>query len=298
MKIYPYLPILFFSLATLYGQTDTLYVNDTHVLPLIFPKPISRAVTGHSNYTLGYNQETPERVGLLQGNRGEDSNLLVVTEDGLAYSYYLVYRKPLEEKHRFVNKSEAIGNVLPEKRKDEMAQKKRRRFQTVTLADSLQYRKASRYFMERNTTVFKAKRKDGMVLRLRDVAYFGRETYIVLEIENKSDIDFEVDFVQLFKVHGNPRKKSSYQKLSLEPLYGYKKPSIVKVGHVERFVYVVPKFTLIGRERLMIELQEKSGSRKLLLKGKRYHGRAKGSNIKWQSKGPNRIFEPKVFTRH
>nr|WP_293294605.1 DUF4138 domain-containing protein [Allomuricauda sp.] len=298
MKIYPNLPILFFSLATLHGQTDTLYVNDTHVLSLIFPKPISRAVTGHSNYTLGYNKETPERVGLLQGNRGEDSNLLVVTEDGLAYSYYLAYRKQLKESHRFLNIKEAIGNVLPKKHLDDMAQKKRRRFQTVTPSDSLQYRKASRYIIERNTTLLKSKRKDGMVLRLGDVSYFGKETYIVLEIENRSDIDFEVDFVQLFKVHGNPRKKSSYQKLSLEPLYIHKRPSMVKIGTVERFVYVVPKFTLSGKQRLRIEVQEKRGSRKLVLKGKRYYGRAWGSNAIWQGKRPNRILEPKVFTRH
>ncbi len=298
MKMHQYLPILFLSLATVYGQTDTLYVNDTHLLSLIFPKPISRAVTGHSNYTLGYNQETPERIGLLQGNRGDDSNLLVVTQDGLAYSYYLVYRKQLEESHRFINKSEAIGNVLPEKRKDEMPIKKKRGSLIDRMSDSLQYRKASQYFLERNTTVFKAKRKDGIILRLGDVAYFGRETYIVLEAENKSNIDFEVDFIQLFKVHGNPRKKSSYQKLTLEPLYIHKKPSIVKVGKVKRFVYVVPKFTLTGKERLMVVLQEKNGSRKLVLKGKRYHWRAFGSNTEWESVRPKSILEPKVFIPH
>jgi hypothetical protein len=297
MKLVQYLPVLFLSTIAAYGQSDTLYVNDTHMLSLIFPKPISRAVTGHSNYTLGYNQETPERMGLLQGNRGDDSNLLVVTEDGLAYSYYLVYRKQLEESHRFINKSEGIGNVLLENRKDDMAQKKIRRFQIFTPSDSLQFRRASRYFMERNTTVMKAKRKDGMVLRLRDVAYFGKETYIVLEAENRSNIDFEVDFIQLFKVHGNPRKKSSYQKLSLEPLYSYKRPCIVKLGHMERFVYVVPKFTLSGKERLMVVLQEKNGSRKLILKGKRYHGRA-FSNTKWESIGSKGILEPKVFITH
>ena len=297
MKLVQYLPVLFLSTATAYGQTDTLYVNDTHVLSLIFSKPISRAVTGHANYTLGYNQETPERVGLLQGNQGDDSNLLVVTEDGLAYSFYLVYRNQLEQSHKFISTNKAIGNVLPEKPLDEMTLKKKRGSLIDSMSDSLQYRKASQIFLERNTTVMKAKRKDGMVLRLRDVSYFGKETYIILEIKNRSDIDFEVDFVQLFKVHGNPRKKSSYQKLSLKPLYIYKRPSIVKVGHVERLVYVVPKFTLSGKERLMIELQEKSGSRKLLLKGKRYHRRTWGSNLKWESKGPNRILEPKVFTR-
>ncbi|WP_318310088.1 DUF4138 domain-containing protein [Flagellimonas crocea] len=268
MKLVQYLPVLFLSTIAAYGQSDTLYVNDTHMLSLIFPKPISRAVTGHSNYTLGYNQVTPERVGLLQGNQGSDSNLLVVTEDGLAYSYYLVYRKQFKESHRFVNTSQAIGNVLPKNPLDGMAQKKIRRFQIFTPSDSLQYRRASQYFSERNNTVLKAQRKDGMILRLRDVSYFGKETYIVLEIENRSDIDFEVDFVQLFRAHGNPRKKSSYQKLSLEPIYRYKKPSMVKVGKVERFVYVVPKFTLTGKEQLMVALQEKSGSRKLIVYNK------------------------------
>lgn len=298
MKLVQYLPVLFLSTIVAYGQSDTLYVNDTHMLSLIFPKPISRAVTGYSNYTLGYNQETPERVGLLQGNQGDDSNLLVVTEDGLAYSYYLVYRKQFKESHRFVNTSQAIGNVLPKKPLDGMVQKEKRGSLIDPTSDSLQYRKASQYFLERNNTILKAQRKNRMILRLCDVSYFGKETYIVLEIENRSDIDFEVDFVQLFRAHGNPRRKSSYQKLTLEPLYIHKKPSIVKVGTVERFIYVVPKFTLTGKERLMIELQEKSGSRKLVLKGKRYDRRTWGSNIKWESKGPNRILEPKVFTRH
>lgn len=289
MKSLQYLTVLFLSVATTNAQSDTLYVNDTHVLSLIFPKPISRAVTGHSNYTLGYNQETPERVGLLQGNRGADSNLLVMTEDGLAYSYYLVYRKQLVESHRFVAINEAIGHVLPEKHNDDLTQKEKVRSPSTRLSDSLQYRKASRYFLEQNTSMLKAKRRDGMVLRLRDVSYFGKETYIVLEIENRSDIDFEVDFVQLFRAHGNPRKKSSYQKLILEPLYSYKGPSMVKVGTVERFVYVVPKFTLTGKERLMIEIEEKRGSRKLMLKGKRNRGRIWDSNTTWESNEPNRI---------
>jgi len=295
MKMLQYVPLLFLSIATANAQADTLYVNDTHILSLIFPEPILRAITGHSNYRLGYNQETPERVGLLQGNPGADSNLLVLTQDGLAYSYYLVYRKQFKESHRFVVINEAIGNVLPKKHLDDMVQKEKGRSRSVPLSDSLQYRKASRYFLERNTTVMKAKRKDGIILRLIDVAYFGRETYLVLAIENRSNIDFEVDFVQLFKVHGNPRKKSSYQKRSLEPLYSYEKPSIIKMGKVERFVYVVPKFTLSGNERLLIELQEKRGSRKLVLKGNRNQGRAWGSDIKRQSNRPRRIVEPKIF---
>jgi len=265
MKSLYYLPILFLSLATTYAQSDTLYVNDTYVLALIFPEPISRAVTGHSNYTFSYNTDTPGRLGLLQGHSGTDSNLLVLTRDGLAYSYYLTYRKQPIKSHRFVNNNDAIGNVLIKKRLDSLDQEEKSISQNITQTDSVQYRKVSNHFLERNAAVLKAKRKDGIVLRLRNVAYFGKETYIVLELENKSNIDFEVDFIQLFKVHGNPRKKSSYQKLSLEPLYSYKSPYLVKVGHMERFVYVVPKFILADQEKLLMELWEKHGSRTLTL---------------------------------
>lgn len=255
------------SHMTLQAQTDTLYVNDTHTMALVFPEPIVRAVTGHPNYKFGYDTDVPGRLGLLQGHPGTDSNLLVLTDDGLAYSFYLVYRKQLKESHQFLNLGKSIGNVQPEKLLDSLAPEKKQLSNASAEPDSLQYQKASSYFLEKHHTVLKSKRKGGIILRLRDVAYYGTDTYLVLEIENRSEIDFEVDFVQLFKAHGNPRKKSSYQKLVLEPVYRYQMPSLVKVGQKQRFVYMVPKFTLGDREKLLVELREKRGSRLIVLKG-------------------------------
>lgn len=250
------------SHLTLQAQSDTLYVNDTHTLALVFPEPIARAITGHSNYSFGYDTHATGRLGLLQGHPGTDSNLLVLTDDGLAYSFYLVYRKRLQEGHRFVKVGESIGTVRPVKLLDSLVQNP-----TPSLvSDTLQYRKASTYFLEKNQTVLKSKRRNGIFLRLWDVVYYGKETYIVMEIENRSNIDFEVDFVQVFKAHGNPRKKSSYQKLGMEPVYSHEMPSIVKVGQKQRFTYVVPKFTLGDREKLVVELREKRGSRQVLMR--------------------------------
>lgn len=253
-------PLFIFSLlshVTLQAQSDTLYVNDTHTLALVFPNPIARAVTGHPNYTFGYDTNSPGRLGLLQGHPGTDSNLLVLTDGGLAYSFYLVYRKRLQEGHRFVKVWESIGTVGPEKLSDSLVQNP----MPPLVMDTLHFQKASSYFLERVRTVLQSKRRDGIILRLRDLAYYGRESYIVLEIENRSNIDFEVDFVQVFKAHGNPRKKSSYQKLGMEPVYRYRMPSMVKAGQKQRFVCVVPKFTLGDREKLMVELREKRGNR-------------------------------------
>lgn len=248
--------------STLQAQVDTLYLNDTHTLALIFPSPIVRAVTGHPNYQFGYDAKTAGSLGLIQGHPGTDSNLLVLTQDGLAYSFYLTYRKQFMESHRFLNLDKSIGNVLPGKPMDSLIKYPKPSLEV----DSLQYRKASNFFLKRNSSVLKSKRRDGIILRLWDLAYYGQETYMVLEIENRSPIDFEVDFLQVFKAHGNPHKKSSYQKLEMEPIYRHQIPSLIRVGEKQGFVYVAPKFTLGNREKLVVELLEKRGSRRLVLK--------------------------------
>lgn len=262
MKLFPLFIFSLLSHLTLQSQTDTLYVNDTHNLALIFPEPITRAIMGHPNYTFGFDPNAPGRLGLLQGHPGTDSNLLVLTYDGLAYSFALAYRQQLREAYRFVNVGESIGNVGQEKPMATLVQDS----MAMVGLDTLQFQKVSTYFLEKARTVLQSKRKGGIVLRLWDLAYSGTETYIVMEIENRSAIDFEVDFVQVFKVHGNPRKKSSYQKLPLEPIYKYGMPSMVQVDQKQPFVFVVPKFTLGDREKLLVELRENRGNRRVVLK--------------------------------
>src|SRR5690606_41289055 len=115
-------------------------------------------------------------------------------------------------------------------------------------------------------TSLKSKRKGGIILRLRSLDYFGCETYLTMELENRSKIDLEVDFVEVFKEQGNSGRRSSYQKTKLAPLFKYQMPNIVRVGQRHRFVYVLPKFTLGDKERLLIELRERNGSRKVVLR--------------------------------
>ncbi|MBW8242548.1 conjugative transposon protein TraN [Muricauda oceani] len=266
MKTLYLFSLLTLSLFGLNAQSDTLYINDTHILPMIFPEPIERAVTGHPNYTFGYNVDTLERLGLLQGNPGTDSNLLVLTRDGLAYSYYLVYRDELKISYRFITENDAIGSVSSIKLLDSLNREKKCSPQNSIQSNRTQYQEASNYFLDQSSKMLKSKRRNGIILRLCEVGYFGKQTYVVLEIENKSKIDFEVDFVQIFKSHGNSRKKSSYQKLIMEPLYRYGMPKTVRVGQRERFVFVVPKFTLGSRENLLVELREKRGDREMVVR--------------------------------
>lgn len=75
-------------------------------------------------------------------------------------------------------------------------------------------------------------------------AYNGAETYLMMEITNKSGITYEIDFLDVYRVIGNKKQKATYQKLLIKPLYKHKMPTKVWNSQSYRFVYVLPKFVL------------------------------------------------------
>ncbi|WP_338358535.1 DUF4138 domain-containing protein [Yeosuana marina] len=82
------------------------------------------------------------------------------------------------------------------------------------------------------------RRKKGLVLSLLNMRYHEEDVYLVLEIKNKSGIDFKIDYLDVYCVNGNNRRKASYQRLKQEVLYKYQMPNIIVDKHSERFVYV------------------------------------------------------------
>src|SRR5690606_25501837 len=92
---------------------DTLQVNEFKNVALFFPSPIERAVTGHEGFVFSYDRERTGHVGLLQGVDGPDSNLLVITSDGLVYAYILTYAKDTPRLNLFVNLGEQLGSERP-----------------------------------------------------------------------------------------------------------------------------------------------------------------------------------------
>jgi hypothetical protein len=100
------------------------------------------------------------------------------------------------------------------------------------------------------------------------LVYDRSEVYAIIEIENRSEIDFEVDYLKIFEVNGNKKRKSSYQKLEMLPLFKYGFPKMVRYMESKRFVFVLPKFTLGDSEKLLLELNELHGGRILELMSK------------------------------
>src|SRR5690606_20818125 len=106
------------------------------------------------------------------------------------------------------------------------------------------------------------KRRNGIGLQLQKMVYKGSDAYLVMEVTNRSEIAYEVDFLNVYMVSGNKGKKASFQKLEMEPVHTHNMPSKVYNGQRVQFVFVLPKFVLGDKKKLQLELQEVKGSRK------------------------------------
>ena len=262
MKTYLTLLLLAFTISIQAQKPlDTIYANDQKNVALFFPNPIRQGITGASHFVFTYNREKEQYFGLLQAGLGTDSNLLVVTNDAQVYSYILKYSEKLPKLNYFIGGNESIGTEMPlaEDRQPD-------KWELDSIAERKQYfKRFCEYLMKSKNGRLVTKRKKGIKLQLQRMVYNGSEAYLTVEISNRSGIDFEVDFLKVYIVNGNKKRKASYQRLEQEVLYRHKMPYSIIKGQSQRFVYVLPKLVLGDNEKLMLELKERNGSRKVVL---------------------------------
>ena len=258
MKTYTTLLLLICSISIQAQKSlDTIYANDKKNVALFFPDPIRQGITGASHFVFTYNREKEQYFGLLQAKPGTESNLLTVTSDGKVYSYILKYSEKLPELNYFINENESIGSELPEKTKQKPGVKSLNEYANR----KTHFQKFSEYLLKSSFERLKTKRKKGIKIQLQKMAYDASEVYLVIEVKNKSGIDFEIDYLNVYRTNGNNKRKASYQRLRQNVIYKYKMPYSVTDGKSQCFVYVLPKFVLGDDEKLMLELKELKGER-------------------------------------
>ncbi len=265
MKILITSLLLFFSISISAQQPlDIIYANDKKNVALFFPNPIRQGITGASHFVFTYNREKEQYFGLLQAKPGTESNLLTVTSDGSVYSYILKYAEKLPELNYFINENESIGSELPKIIKGKPITKPLNDYANRIT----HFQKFSEYLLKSNFERLETRRKKGIKVQLQKMAYDASEVYLVIEVKNKSGIDFEIDYLNVYRTNGNNKRKASYQRLQQEVIYKHKMPQSFADGESQCFVYVLPKFVLGDNEKLMLELKELKGSRKVVLESR------------------------------
>ena len=249
------------------GTLETIFANESNNVALFFPSPVRQGIVGAENFTFSFNENTAQHFGLLKGLPGKNSNLLVLTMDGQVYSYLLKYRENLSKLNYFIDSKESIGSETPSiddealssTLKDELPQSK-------LVADSLARRRAyleklSAHYLQGTRSKLKRKRRKGLVLEVKDLIYYKNDVFMVFEVENKSRIDFQLNYLNVYVTQGNSKRNASYQKLLKEPVFSFAVPELVKAKEKKKFLYVFPKFTVGNNEKIEVEMREAKGNR-------------------------------------
>ena len=252
-----------FVKAQTFQKLDTIYANDTKNVALFFPEPIRQGITGSENFVFTFNREKEQHLGLLQAKPGKESNLLVINKNGAIFSYIVKYKEKLSKLNYFISESNSIGNenrVAEDKSETKVIPR-------VPLSRQHYYKRFCSYLLyKQRRLALKRKRNADVILSLENIVFDKEELYFVIQIENNSSLDYDLNFLNLSIETRQKGKRKSLQRIYKEPLYKHQLPSKIKEGGTGRLVYVIPKFSLSDERRVVLELNEKNGERDIKLK--------------------------------
>lgn len=97
---------------------------------------------------------------------------------------------------------------------------------------------------------------------LRGLYYKDNILYYKIGVKNKSNINYDLDYIRFFVVDKTVAKETSHQELEVVPLYVYNQPLVVIPGQatIEK-VYAFQKFTIPDDKVVQIIMGEKNGGR-------------------------------------
>lgn len=108
---------------------------------------------------------------------------------------------------------------------------------------------------------FLSDRNGKVKLQIRGVFVHGSVLLFLLQLNNRSSMDYAVDGVR-FLLAGNDRSRAA-RPTALEPLFIYDSTKMVPGLSRAASIFVLPRFTLPAGGRLWIEVLERNGSRHL-----------------------------------
>lgn len=261
--LFPIISCLLFSIHAPSQTLDTIYANDHKVVSLSFMDPIQTGMTGSPNFTFNFNREQADNLGLLQSEKGQESNLLVRTTTGDLYSFNLAYREHLPQLHYFINPDQRLKNPFQHSSNGTSAQDS---LQNTISTKEEHFALLCAQLLHKKSVTLHSKHQKGIRVKLMDQVYHDDHVYMVYELKNRSTVPYALGQFQLSKVLGTPKRKASYQELPITPLFEFQMPDQIGSDTSVSFVVVYPKFTLNSEQRLQVKVLEAKGSRNLTLK--------------------------------
>lgn len=221
---------------------------------LIFPYAIKSVDRGSRDVLV---QQAKSVENVLQVKAGkqnfEETNLTVITADGQLYSYVLSYAdNPPVLTIRFAGNMDTIGSDAF--------------FSETGTNEATIHMDAAKIASEKGNMRGLKDKKYGIQLQLCGTYIRNGVLYCRIRIQNRSNIDYDIDQLRFYIRDQKRNKRTATQELELKPLHVNGDPSAVAAQSQQVFVYALPKFTIPDKKYLAVQLMEKNGGRHLRLK--------------------------------
>lgn len=234
-------------------KMEVTYDKTSH---LIFPATI-RYVDLGSRYIVAGKAEDAGNVLRVKASVKDfepETNFSVITDDGRFYSfnvYYSSYPDALSYNLLTIKKSvdkEGGNDVLFEELGNDSPS-------TTALALETIYKK-------NNKTIRHISSKSYGIRFLLKGIYIHNGKYILhTELENTTNVPFEVDFINFKVVDKKQAKRTVVQEQPLEPLRTYKPFGTIDAQTTDQNVFLLDRFATSDDKVLVIEIHEKKGGR-------------------------------------
>jgi conjugative transposon TraN protein len=238
-----------------------LEVTFDKTVHIIFPSAIRYVDLGSSNIVAGKadGAENVLRVKAAARNFETETNFSVITECGSFYSFNVKYvnepRLLNIEMQDFLHDGSAINR--PNNAMD--IYMKELGSESPMLVRLIM---KSIYKNDRREIKYIGSKQFGIQFLLKGIYIHNELLYFHTELNNQSNIAFDVDFITFRIVDKKVAKRTAIQEQVLYPVRAYNYVTCVEGQTSSRTVFAMPKFTIPDDKQLEILLYEKDGGRR------------------------------------
>ncbi|WP_319268705.1 conjugative transposon protein TraN [uncultured Draconibacterium sp.] len=236
---------------------EVTYNKTVHIL---FPAAITYIDLGSSNIIAGKadGAENVVRVKASVKDFTEETNFSVITDEGSFYSFIVNYAEnPAKlniEMKDFLHEYK-LGNQQDNTVEIQFAELGNKTPQNIQLAMEKIYGIRKKQFKNINSKQF------GIGFALTGLYSQNGLIYFRTELENCSEIPFEIDFLTFKVVDKKVAKRTAIQETVITPVRALNNLTTIEGNSHETTVFVFESFSIPDKKELVVELFEKNGGR-------------------------------------
>lgn len=240
------------NLNTTIIQPYHLFITNNKTTSLIFPYRI-RSVDRGSQDVLAQKADGVENILFIKAGKEAfaQTNLSVITADGKFYSFLLDYEaNPSSLSLSFTKDSALQETVLS---------------QLTGINEATMQILSERIAKDKRSILHFRTNKYKMQFRLRGIYIKNEVLYFKLEVQNRSNISYNIEMLRFFIKDEIRSKRTASQEIEIQPVFISGDTSVVREQSKTILVYALPKFTIPDRKFLFVQLMERNGGRNLHL---------------------------------